>query len=330
MDENVPGLGGCEGSLLVLARELARRGHRVEVYNACWAPGIYDGVVWKGAWDIDKAEIPDVRVAVRTADSVLENGAPIQLFWMLDDRLDGVVRFRSMYPDAPVVLASDTMAQLLRSKGITNGINKIFLPVNERYLQARKLPSEGDYCLYSSMPNRGLKALLQMWPEVRREVPEARLVVTSGWELWGYTKEEAKDKWRSVMGNIDVPAGVELCGVVSKEHLNALQAGCRFGVIPTDFSEMFCLAAAELERYGKPLIVSDYKALSERVVNNRTGYAIGGNIYNDEAARHDFAAAMIGLFCNGEKADRFGAEALTRGLRYSPSVVCEQWEGLFL
>ena len=29
IDENVPGLGGSEGSLLVLARELAKRGHRV-------------------------------------------------------------------------------------------------------------------------------------------------------------------------------------------------------------------------------------------------------------------------------------------------------------
>ena len=60
-DENIPGLGGSEGSLLVLSRELARRGHRVEVYNACWAPGEYDGVLWKGAWDIDSAETPDVR-----------------------------------------------------------------------------------------------------------------------------------------------------------------------------------------------------------------------------------------------------------------------------
>ena len=40
------------------------------------------------------------------------------------------------------------------------------------------------------------------------------------------------------------------------------------GTVSSDFPEMFCLAAAEIERYGKPLIVSNYKALSERVVNN--------------------------------------------------------------
>jgi glycosyltransferase involved in cell wall biosynthesis len=328
-DENIPGLGGSEGSLLVLSRELARRGHRVEVYNACWAPGEYDGVLWKGAWDIDSAETPDVRVSVRTADSVLENDAPVQIFWMLDDRPDGAIRFRELYPNSPIILASDTMSDILDGRGIHNNINKIFLPVNERYLRERRLPSEGTYCLYSSMPNRGLKALLHMWFEVKRAVPEARLLVTSGWELWGYTKEEARDKWLSVMGIVDVPPGVELCGVVSKEHLSRLQAGCRFSVIPSDFPEMFCLAAAEIERYGKPLIVSNYKALSERVVNNETGYLIDGNIYNDEATKRGFIDAMIELFRDGGKADRFGAEALKYGARYSPPVVCEQWEGLF-
>lgn len=329
IDENIPGLGGSEGSLLVLARELSKRGHRVEVYNSCWAPGKYEGVLWKGAWDIDNAETPDVRVAVRTADSVLQNDAPIQIFWMLDDRPDGAIRFREIYPDSPIVLASDTMSDILHGKGIYNNIRKIFLPVNEKYMVKRSVPSEGTYCLYSSMPNRGLKALLYMWPDVKKAVPEARLMVTSGWELWGYTKEEARDKWLSVMGITDVPPGVELCGVVSKERLSRLQADCRFSVIPSDFPEMFCLAAAEIERYGKPLIVSNYKALSERVENNKTGYLIDGNIYNDETTRRGFINAMIDLFRDGEKTNKFGAAALKNGLRYSPPVVCEQWEGLF-
>ena len=328
IDENVPGLGGSEGSLLVLTRELAKRGHRVEVYNACWAPGEYDGVLWKGAWEIDSAETPDVRVSVRTADSVLENNAAKQVFWMLDDRTDGAIRFRELYPDSPIVLASDTMADILHSSGITNEIYKIFLPINERYLCERELPAECDYCLYSSMPNRGLKALLHMWPEVKKRVPNAKLKVTSGWELWGYTKEEAKDKWLSVMGIVDVPFGVELCGVVSKEQLNRLQASCRFSVIPSDFPEMFCLAAAEIERYGKPLIVSDYKALSERVVDGITGYSIAGDIYNSDETKNKFIEAMVELFVNAEKVNEYGNEALKYGERYTPSIVSKQWEEL--
>ena len=98
------------------------------MYNACWAPGEYEGVLWKGAWDIDCAETPDVRVSVRTADSVLKNDAPVQIFWMLDDRPDGAIRFKEFYPNSPIVLASDTMSDILHGRGIHNNINKIFLP----------------------------------------------------------------------------------------------------------------------------------------------------------------------------------------------------------
>ena len=48
-----------------------------------------------------------------------------------------------------------------------------------------------------------------------------------------------------------------------------------------------------------------------------------------EATKRGFIDAMIELFRDGGKADRFGAEALKYGARYSPPVVCEQWEELF-
>ena len=103
---------------MVLPRGLAGRGHRVEVYNTCWALDEYDGIQRKGAWEIDNAETPDVRVSVRTADSVLKNDAPEQIFWMLDDRPEGAVRFGKYYLDSPIVLASDTMDDIILSKGI--------------------------------------------------------------------------------------------------------------------------------------------------------------------------------------------------------------------
>ena len=96
---------------MVLPRGLAGRGHRVEVYNTCWALDEYDGIQRKGAWEIDNAEAPDVRISVRTADSVLKNDAP-------DDRPEGAVRFGKYYLDSPIVLASDTMDDIILSKGI--------------------------------------------------------------------------------------------------------------------------------------------------------------------------------------------------------------------
>lgn len=118
VDENISDLGGLEGSLLILPRGLAGRGHRIEVYNTCWAPDEYDGLQRKGDWEIDNAETPDVRISVRTADSVLKNDALVQIFWLLDDRPEGAMCFGKLYHDSPIVLASDTMADIILSKGI--------------------------------------------------------------------------------------------------------------------------------------------------------------------------------------------------------------------
>ncbi len=88
------------------------------------------------------------------------------------------------------------------------------------------------------------------------------------------------------------------------------------------------MAAAEIERYGKPLIVSDYKALSERVVNGKTGYSIAGDIYNSGETKNKFIEAMVELFVNAEKANEYGDEALKYGERYAPLIVSKQWEEL--
>ena len=73
LDYETPGLGGSEASLVLVAKALAERGHKVEVYNACWQPNIYNGVAWKGAWEIDNAPNPDVFVAVRFKSAIIDS-----------------------------------------------------------------------------------------------------------------------------------------------------------------------------------------------------------------------------------------------------------------
>ncbi len=109
LDYETPGLGGSEASLVLVAKALAERGHKVEVYNACWQPNIYNGVAWKGAWEIDNAPNPDVFVAVRFKSAIIDRKAKVNLFWMLDDRVDGAISFVETFPEETVILASDTM-----------------------------------------------------------------------------------------------------------------------------------------------------------------------------------------------------------------------------
>lgn len=40
------------------------------------------------------------------------------------------------------------------------------------------------WCMYCSSYDRGLEHLLKMWPEVKKQVPEAELHVFYGWQLF--------------------------------------------------------------------------------------------------------------------------------------------------
>ena len=41
--------------------------------------------------------------------AIIDRKAKVNLFWMLDDRVDGAISFVETFPEGTVILASDTM-----------------------------------------------------------------------------------------------------------------------------------------------------------------------------------------------------------------------------
>lgn len=327
-DIETPGLGGSEAAMVLLTRELARRGHQVEVFNAPWNPGVHNGVHWRGIWELNSAATPDVAVTVRFDESLWETPARQHIFWMLDDRAHGPRAFAKAHPGAPVVLASETMRGRLTTAGVHVPTVKIPLPIEiARYGQ--NLPRERA-CLFSSMPDRGLDVLVGFWPRIRAAVPDAELWVTSGWQLWGFTNSESDDRWREVLGVEAMPEGVRLLsrnGSLSKSALIELQQRAWLGLYPSRFPEMFCYAAAESAAAGTPMITSDLDALSERVDHGRTGLLIPGDV-TDPAVQDQFVAATVELLTDRDRRDRFAEAAVADSASCAVEAVADQWEAL--
>ena len=318
-----PGLGGSETALVLLTRQLARRGHFVEVFNACCKPGIYDGVHWRGAWDLPTINTPDVAVAVRFDEALWESNARRHIFWMLDDRPHGPQAFAEVHPGAPVVLASETMRGRLTTAGVDVPTVKIPLPIETDRYRA-DLPRERA-CLFSSMPNRGLDTVIGFWPRIRKEVPDAELWVTSGWQLWGFTNSEADDRWKQLLGTTTFPEGVHRLGPLPKSKVIELQQKAWLGLYPSRFPEMFCYSAAESNAAGTPMITSDLDALSERVVHDQTGILIPGDI-TTQAVQDEFVASTVDLLLDPVKRDQLAKEARAEATAYSLDTVARQWE----
>lgn len=327
-DFEYPGLGGTESSIVLLSKALAARGHRVEVFCACWKPGVYDGVTWRGAWEIENTPLPDIMIHVRTKSSVIERKAKTNIFWMLDDRADGAIFFSEQYPKSQVVLASDTMKGRLQAAGFSGNITKIHLPIETERFENGVLPSTSKICLHTSMPNRGLVELLKFWPQIKEKVPDAQLIATSGWELWGYTKEEAADRLRQTIGTDIVKDSVIFTGVLPRQEFIDLVKKARIGVFPSFFPEMYCLAAAEIAVSGRPIIVSKLDALSERVDNNVTGYSITGDIRSKEV-QQQFVEKIVYLLNNDKLVDEMGAAAIKQRADVACNIVASNWEKIF-
>ena len=130
--------------------------------------------------------------------------------------------------------------------------------------------------IYSSFPNRGLLPLLQMWPAIKRAVPDATLNVYSDVNgKWvNEVAKEQMDEIRRILsgGGMD---GVTVHGWVSKDELAAAWSRADFWLYPCIFKETFCLTALEAAASKTFAIATPLAALNETVGDR--GILVPGN-----------------------------------------------------
>lgn len=334
-DYEMPGLGGGESCLVTLTRALAKLGHEIHVFNACLRPGRYDGVYWHLLHEWSVAPAPDVYVAVRCEEAIQPtHGRLATLFWMLDNRTSGSRRFASTYRPraARIVVASRAMARVLGDAGVpSNWLSYIPLPVD--YDLYNPVPHEKRdlVCLFSSMPNRGLDIVARLWPSVQDRHPSALLRVTGGYQQWGYTAEEAKDReepYHRLLHKLTSGGyNVEVLGVIPKDALRCIQASAALMIYPCRFPEMFCLSAAESAAAGTPCILSDYEALAERVREGTTGYLVAGDP-EVPATEAKFTELICRLLSCCSLRAKMGVRARQEAEELSSEHVARMWEAL--
>jgi phosphatidylinositol alpha-1,6-mannosyltransferase len=145
---------------------------------------------------------------------------------------------------------------------------------------------------------KGHDELIEAWPDVRRSVPHARLVVVGA----GDDRERLETKARE-RGLAD---HVVFTGAVSDETLWALYDACAFLAMPSP-NEGFGLVFLEAMQAGKPCLAAP-GAAEEIIEHGGTGLIV------PSGDRHALTAALVRLFENPETAS-MGIAAAARVAR---------------
>src|SRR3990167_8366926 len=123
--------------------------------------------------------------------------------------------------------------------------------------------------IFCSVPNRGLSTLAMAYPRIKKEIPDASLVITSDYRLWGIPNAANEQYIRSFMG-ID---GVRFLGAIPRMEMVSEQLKADVQAYPCNYEELFCYSVAECQVAGAYPITSNIGALG----TTNMGKLVGGN-----------------------------------------------------
>lgn len=149
---------------------------------------------------------------------------------------------------------------------------------------------------YFSSYDRGLECLLNLWVDIRKEVPDATLDIYYGWDT--FDKMFAADpmgmkwKWGIIRKLSELKdQGVTEHGRVSHEELAEKMKEIAVWLYPSQFTEIHCITALKTAEAGMHQVHTGVAALMETAPN--ATIIKGDTIYTDVKQQQEFVKAAI-------------------------------------
>ncbi len=149
---------------------------------------------------------------------------------------------------------------------------------------------------------KGLSHLLRAWRHVRRELPEARLIVVGeGRPLVGYQRYAIKE---------DMPE-VVFTGYVSSEDLLRYYHTCDVFCAPSTGQESFGIVLLEAMAAGKPIVASAIPGYQEVVRHHQEALLV------EPKDEHALALSLVHLLADRDLRERLGEAGRRRAAAFS-------------
>jgi len=276
-------VGGSEQAVIHLAPELVKLGYEVHVYADPMDRREYDrGVWWHHLGEFQPSEKRDAVIVWRRPEHLLRLHSEAAGRWPVMIWCHDVpnVRQGHEYNVADkVIVLSDYQARLYHElvgvpneKLVTlqNGVDAAAVAAASRRELDEVAGAARDLhaVFYGSSGDRGLLHLLRMWPSVREAVPDARLFATYRTDLMRWPTNPPT--WFAIADEIErlgatLPGVTFYPGLPHDEYL-ATAARCGVWAYPSNFEEISCIVAMEMQALGLEPVATDLAALEETVL----------------------------------------------------------------
>lgn len=328
-------IGGSETALIQTAKGLAKD-YNVSVFCNCPRPEVYDGVLYVDISMMDLMhDVPiDTMILFRINNAEYVSGMKNKfkskktIFWTQDYPM-----YPGFNPDFPqiaevvdklICVSNDHKEMLLQRFPLLIDESKVIVIENgvdnELYKDKDNIKKKKNQFYYSSTPFRGLEVLVDLFPRIKKEVPDATLKVCSSMLVYGdVSSEKIHEKLYEKCKNTK---GIEYVGSLKQNELAKVAMESELMLYPSTFAETCCISVMESQTAGTPIVCNTLGALKE-TVHEGCGVKIKGNP-KTKKWQDEFVNTVIGMCKKEPKAydwDLMHKNCLKQNFDWSLSVI---------
>ena len=270
--------GGAEVAFVSLVESLAKLNYDVCVYNNCQNKGLINGVSWNRLNSKINKEKFDVLI-VNRGDKFLnfKKSCKRRIFW-IHNPAKYILKYRYLskilFNKCKIVFSSKY--HMKTYPWWAPAKDRVIIPYGVKKQNIKKKhTAPKPIAIFSSNPTRDLDWVLNEWEKkIFPEVSNSRIELYTGSQTYGKFGLKHKEKIEPILkyARSLTKKGVFLKEPVTKKVLFRNLKNSRVLIYKGTDDETFCMAVAEAQTHGIPVVVCNFGSLSERVKNYETGF----------------------------------------------------------